>query len=170
MVAQMSHEFVDKRKWLTQKDMTDYLAVSQSLPGVIAVNMSILIGYRLYGVWGGIVAALASVMPSLIVLCIVTVAYEAFVTSRIMLGALRGIRGAVVALLFFTGIRLRKESIDGAWGYLICAAALCLIFFLHISPIWILLGGILLGSSLTGFRLYRQKRTGPNNPPDEEEL
>ena len=157
MVAQMSHEFVDKRGWLTEKDMADFLALSQSLPGVIAVNVSIFLGYRLGGVPGAVVAALGSALPSLIVLCIVTVMYEAFIRSRFVLGALRGIRGAVSALLFSVVWRLGKESIAGVWGLILCAGAFCLLFFGDIGPVWILLGGGLLGAAAAAWRLRRDK-------------
>jgi len=155
VVAQMSREFVDKRGWLTEKDMADYVTVSQSLPGVIAVNVSVILGYRLGGVRGGVVAALGSALPSLLVLCVVTVMYEAFIENRFVLGALRGVRGAVAALLFSVVWRLRRASVTGAFGYVLCGAAFCLVFFLNINPVFVLLGGGLVGLAVTGWRIKR---------------
>ncbi|MCL2081676.1 MAG: chromate transporter [Oscillospiraceae bacterium] len=144
MVSQMYKTFVDKKGWLTGADMADYMAISQSLPGAIVINMSILIGYKLRGWRGGLIAALSASLPSLLVLGLLTLAYEAFSSIPMVLGALRGIRAATAALLFSIAWQLKKDSFSGKLSVVIFACALGAVLA-GIHPIQIILGGVLLG-------------------------
>ncbi|MDR0294535.1 MAG: chromate transporter [Oscillospiraceae bacterium] len=157
MLPQMTRVFVKKRGWVTEEEILDYFAVSQSIPGVIATNTSVMIGYRLAGMAGALCAALGATLPSFLVLVVVTVFYQTFVTHPVMLGALRGVRAAVAALLFFTVWGLRENTLRGLESVLLCLCAVTLVFFLNVNPVWVILGGILLGIART---LYRAKR-GP---------
>lgn len=147
MIPQMTRVFVSKRRWVEERDIVDMFAVAQSLPGVIAVNASILVGYRLRGLSGALMAALGSILPSFLVLMVVTLAYESFLHNEIVLGVLRGVRAAVVALLFSTVWRLRKSSLTGVFGCALFAAALVCTVWLRVNPVWLLLGGAFLGFS-----------------------
>lgn len=145
MIPQMSRVFADKKGWVTQEEILDYYAVAQSLPGAVAINTSILIGFRLEGAAGAYVAAFGSVLPSFIVLIPVTIFYQAFITNEIMLGAMRGIRAAVVALLFSTVWKLMRGSVKNWLGAVLAVSAAVLTFALDINPVYLLLGGAAIG-------------------------
>ena len=144
MLPQMTRVFVHKRGWVTEAEIIDYFAVSQSLPGVIATNTSVMIGYRTAGMAGALCAAFGVLLPSFFSLIVVTMFYSTFVTHPVMLGALRGIRAAVAALLFFTVWGLRKTALRGIADIILCLAA-ALVLFCGVNPIWVILGGAALG-------------------------
>ena len=149
MIPQMSRDFVKKYGWIKEEEIVDFFSVAQSLPGVIAVNASIMIGYKLVGVVGGLVAALGAVLPSFLVLMGVTLIYEAFITNVIVLGVLRGVRSAVVALLFYTALKLRKGALLDVFCWAVFIVASVLALFTEINVVFILLGGALLGVIVT---------------------
>jgi chromate transporter len=124
MIPLMQAEFVDRCHWIEEKDIVDVFAVAQSMPGVIAVNSCILIGHKIAGTAGALVAAFGCVLPSFAVLSVVTRVYEAFITNSYVLGALRGISAAVVALMLSAVVKLSKQSVKGAIGMAIAACAL----------------------------------------------
>lgn len=145
MIPQMTRVFSQKRGWVGEDEIIDYYAVSQSLPGAVAINTSIMLGYRLAGTAGALCAALGAVLPSFLVLLVVTVFYQAFITNPVMLGAMRGIRAAVAALLFSTVWGLRKSSLRGVIDVILCFIAAALVFIWDINPIWLILSGAVFG-------------------------
>ena len=78
MVPLIENEIVDKRGWLAREDFVDLLAISQSAPGILAVNISIFIGYRLKGVPGSIVTALGTVLPSFLIILAIALFFNNF--------------------------------------------------------------------------------------------
>ena len=95
--------------------MLDILAVAQSLPGMIAINACILIGYRLCSFPGALVAVLGMALPSLIVMSVISFFYVRFSTNEYVISALKGIRVAVIALLLQAVIKLGKQGVRGAF-------------------------------------------------------
>lgn len=160
MIPQMARDFVEKYGWLKEEEIVDFFSVAQSLPGVVAVNASILIGYRLAGVAGGIVAALGAILPSFLVLIVVTIFYEAFITSPVVLGAMRGVRAAVTALLFYTALRLRKGALTDVFCWVLFLAAAAVALFTDVNVVLLLLGGAALGVLYTALWSRRQRKEG----------
>ncbi len=158
MIPQMSRDFADRYGWIKKEELVDFFAVAQSLPGVIAVNASVLIGYRLAGVAGALAAAFGAVLPSFLVLLVVTVFYELFMHNVILLGAMRGIRAAVTALLFFTSFRLRKGSVDSVFGVALFLAAVLLVLLTSVNAMLIIAGGGLLGAAYMVLTRRRAKQ------------
>ena len=108
MLPLMEREFVEKRKWIAQQDMLDIVAVMQSLPGLIAVNMAILIGYRVKGVVGAIVAAFASVLSPFVVIVAVAAGLASLADSPALDHVFLGIRAGTAALILMSLVRLVK--------------------------------------------------------------
>ena len=80
MVPLIENEIVTKRKWIAQDDFIDLLAISQSAPGILAVNISIFIGYKLRGIRGSIVTALGTILPSFIIILAIALFFHNFST------------------------------------------------------------------------------------------
>jgi chromate transporter len=159
LVLMMQHEFVERRGWIERDVMVDVLAVARSLPGGMAVNTSILAGYRICGAAGGIAAGLGSVVPSFLVISVFTLFYTSLIRNEFFLGAIRGIRGVVLALLLATVYRLRKQSILDIWGILIFGLAFCiLVFFQSVNVIFIIIGGFSIGIALYYRRIPKSLR------------
>ena len=82
MVPLIENEIVTKRKWIAQEDFIDLLAISQSAPGILAVNISIFIGYKLRGIRGSIITALGTILPSFIIILAIACSFIVSKTIR----------------------------------------------------------------------------------------
>lgn len=145
MVPLFEDEFVQKRKWITADDMVNMVALSQSVPGAIAINCGILIGYRLKKFKGALIAVLGIVLPSVIVLTAVTYLYEAVKDNAYVAGALRGIRAAVVALLVSAFWHFTKPFRKDIVSIIVFVIAFTISLTLNINSIYIILGAVVFG-------------------------
>ncbi|MBQ8501292.1 MAG: chromate transporter [Bacteroides sp.] len=139
MVPLIENEIVDKRGWLAREDFVDLLAISQSAPGILAVNISIFIGYRLKGVPGSIVTALGTVLPSFLIILAIALFFNNFKDNEVVEKIFKGIRPAVVALIAaptFSMARSAKITKRNVWIPVVSAL---LIWLLGFSPIWIII-------------------------------
>ncbi len=164
MVPLFRSEYVDKNRWITDEDMLDMIALSQSVPGAIAINCSILVGYRLKKLPGALVAVAGSVLPSLIVLTAVTFLYEIVRDNVYVAGALRGIRAAVVALLVSAFLGFMKPFYKDMLSVAAFAAAFLLSLILDISSIYLILGGVVFGLTLGTLRIRKTDPKGGVSP------
>ena len=99
IIPLMRKKFVEQFHWIEETEMLDLTAIAQSAPGPIAVNASILIGYRLAGFAGAMVSTLGTVLPPLIILSLISLAYTAFQSSLIVKLVLRGMQAGVAAVI-----------------------------------------------------------------------
>ena len=106
MLPLMEREFVEKRKWLTTQEMVDVVAVMQSLPGLIAVNMAVLVGYRVKGVLGALAAAFASVVSPFLMIAAVVAGCSSFFTSQAAQHVFLGVRAGTAALILLSLVKL----------------------------------------------------------------
>lgn len=161
MIPVIEHEYCEKRGWVAKDEIGDITAVAQTLPGMIAVNASMLAAYRADGAVAAVVAGIGCVLPSLVILCVVAVFYNAFVTNPYVRGALRGVSGAVIALFIRSLIKMIKSGLVDVYTVVIFVAAAVLIFvFPSLNVIFIILGG-----GIVGFVLYYvilRRGRGPN--------
>ena len=95
----MRKKFVEQLHWIDEEEMMDLTAIAQSSPGAIAVNASILVGYRVAGVPGALVTVLGTVLPPLIILSIISFFYTAFRDNRIVALVMRGMQAGVAAVI-----------------------------------------------------------------------
>jgi len=145
MFPLMEREYVQNKKWFETDEMLDILAVSQSLPGMISINASIMTGYRLFGVLGAFVAVVGLSLPSLVTLSVISFFYVQFRDNEYVYAALQGIRLAVIGLLVQAVVKLGKPGVRGAFGWIMAAAALAVSLFLDIHPILLILAGAAAG-------------------------
>ena len=99
-------KYVDDVGWLTEKETLDLVAIAQAMPGVVAVNSAIILGYRMAGLMGSLVAATATVLPPLLILSIISVFYEFFIQNYYIKLVLRGMQCGATALIVNVGIDL----------------------------------------------------------------
>lgn len=99
IIPLMRKKFVNEYQWIEEKEMLDLTAIAQSSPGAIAVNAAILIGYRMAGFLGALITILGTVLPPLIILSIISVAYTAFIDNLIIRYLLRGMQAGVAAVI-----------------------------------------------------------------------
>lgn len=108
MLPLADREFVEKRGWLTEQEMADVVAVMQTLPGLIAVNMAVLVGYRVKGVAGALVAAFASVLSPFLIIAAVAAGVASLSESPTMDHVFLGVRAGTAALILLSLVRLAK--------------------------------------------------------------
>ena len=115
MIPIIESEVVDKHHWIEKKDFLDIVAISQSCPGALAINMSAYIGYKLKKVPGAVVASLATALPSFLVILLIAMFFHQFKDNAVVAAIFRGIRPAVVALIAVPTFKLAKELLDSDW-------------------------------------------------------
>ena len=139
MVPLIENEIVDKRRWLTREEFIDLLAISQSAPGILAVNISIFIGYRLKGIAGSVVTALGTVLPSFLIILAIALFFHNFKENDVVERIFKGIRPAVVALIAAPTFSMAKSARINRRNVWIPILSALLIWLLGFSPIWIII-------------------------------
>lgn len=149
MIPIMEREFVDNKGWLTKDEFVDVMLVAQTTPGIFAVDMASHIGYKMKGVWGGIVGAVGIALPSIIAITIIAMFFQSFRENVWVEKFFKGVRPAVVALIAAPCFKLAKKGNIGWNNFWIPLMCCLLIWLLGVSPVIIILaaglGGYLWG-------------------------
>lgn len=149
MVPLIEDEIVSKRGWINHEDFLDLLAIAQSSPGILAVNIAIFVGYRLKGVKGSLVTSLGAVLPSFFMILAIALFFHQFKENVYVEKIFKGIRPAVVALIAAPTFKLGKSARINRYTIWIPIVSALLIWLLGFSPIWIIimagLGGFVYG-------------------------
>lgn len=145
MLPLMEREFVEKRRWLTPQEMVDIVAVMQSLPGLIAVNMAVLIGYRVKGVTGALVAAFASVLSPFAIIVVIASGLSSLSDTPTLDHIFLGVRAGCAALIFMSLFKLVKQVMDGPLAWSLGAIAFVASVVLGIDITFVILFGFLVG-------------------------
>jgi len=145
MIPLIEREVVHNKGWIDINEIVDYFAVCQSIPGAIAINSAILIGYKTAGRKGAIIAAVGVILPSFLIITIIAAFFTRFQNSPIVKAAFSGIRSAVVALIAIAAFKIGKASIKDAIGFIVAAVVTITVTFLNIHAIFTIIGGALFG-------------------------
>ena len=124
IIAQMEREFVDERGWMTKSDLLELIAVGKSLPGIMVANITLLFGYQMAGVLGGI--------------------YDAIKDNYWVWSALKGVQCAVAPIIGGAAISLGKDALTSAMPIIICAVAFVLCYFTSISNLTLVVAGVVI--------------------------
>jgi chromate transporter len=141
IVPLMRKKFVDKYQWIDDKEMLDLIAIAQSSPGAIAVNASIIIGYRLAGIFGAMLTILGTVLPPLLILSVISIGYTVFRDSMIVKYVLRGMQAGVAAVIVDVVINMITELVKDkrVIPVLVMLAAFAASFIFDVNVIFIIL-------------------------------
>lgn len=167
IIPMLEREFTERRNYVSKEDILDIVAISQSLPGVIATNASLMVGYRVGGVRAALVTALGVVMPSFIILSVLTYVYSSFADSAWMESAFTAISAAVAALMLNAAIRLGKSILKSPAAIVIMALVFVGAFHFGISGIYLIIASGVLGFLLSftpyGFKRDATEEEGKGN-------
>ncbi|MBO4482122.1 MAG: chromate transporter [Bacteroidales bacterium] len=153
MIPLMEQELVDRRQWMSREEFLNQLALSQSMPGVLAVNMATGLGYRLRGIRGAISAIAGNIVMPIVFILILAMLFRHFRDNVYVERFFMGVRPAVVALIAAPVFRLAKSAnITFATCWIPILSAL-LIWLFDVSPILIILAAALLGFAYGRFIL-----------------
>ena len=145
MLPILQREVVENKGWATDEELTDYFAIGQCTPGVIAVNTATFIGQKHRGIIGGIVATLGVVFPSLIIIAALAGVIDAFSHLAWVQHAFAGIRVCVCVLIFNAVIKLLKKSVIDKRTCVIFLLVMTGGTLLSLSPVWFVLLAALAG-------------------------
>lgn len=157
MIPLIEAEIV-KRGWLEEKEFPDIIALAQSAPGVLAVNMAIFTGYKLRGTKGSITAAFCTVLPSFLIILLIAMFMANFQDNPIVIKIFKGIRPVVVSLIAVPMVKMARKNNKTWWAWALSLVTLLLVAFLKISPVWILLCVIVLSGTLTWMKEQKKKQ------------
>lgn len=165
MISVMEREFVEKRQFVSREDMADIIVLAQSLPGIISINTVIIVGYKRAGFLGSAACVLGILIPPLVIISLVTLAYAAIIENKYVLAAMKGVRAAVIALLAQAAIRMIKQSVKDWFTIILLSVSFVLLllnlfgFMQFLNPVFIILGGGVLGIVYRIFyRSYSRKK------------
>jgi chromate transporter len=148
MFPLMKSEVVDSKGWITDEEMVDYYALGQSIPGIIAMNTTTLIGYRKRGVLGALVAALGMATPSVVVILLVSAFLTPYFEHPWVQKAFAGIRSAVVAMILMAVWQVGKKAVNSLSKAVISVGAFMAIVGLGVHPVLMILIAGLFGAIL----------------------
>ena len=159
IVSLLKKKFVDELHWVEEEEMLDLVAIAQSSPGAIAVNGAIVIGYRLAGIPGVLVAVLGAVLPPFVILTVISLFYRAFQSSFVVQAMLSGMKSGVSAVILsvvydmMAGVVKEKDPL--LW--LVLLGSFLANYILGVNVVYIILCVILLGLVQTLWREGRAK-------------
>lgn len=126
MLPILQRELVEKRGWVREEELTDYFAIGQCTPGVIAVNTATFVGHKLKGPAGGVVATLGVVFPSIVIIMVIAAFLQNFAELPVVIHAFNGVRACVCALILSSVLKLRKSTMVDVPTVLIFAVVVVL--------------------------------------------
>lgn len=152
MIPIIQKEVVDNKKWLKDDEFMDSIAVTNSLPGPLAINSATFVGYKTAGIPGAVVAALGAVLPSFLIILIIAMFFNNFSENAVVEQIFAGVRPAVVALIIYALVKLTTSVGINKINIIISVAALALILFANMHPIFVI---VLAG--LAGLLIFNRK-------------
>lgn len=146
MLPIIEREMVEKKKWITESEMTDIVAIAEATPGVIAVNMATFVGYKVGKFWGALLATLSVVLPSFLIIFGISFVIEWFLGLEYVRYAFMGIRCAVAILIMRAAFKLFKKLQKNYLSYILIALSITIMLLIpSLSVIYIILFGALVG-------------------------
>lgn len=149
IVPLMKKKFVDELHWIDEKKMLDLVAISQSAPGPIAVNASILVGYELWKIKGALVSIVGTVLPPLVILTIISNFYVAFSQNIVIAAALRGMQAGIAAVIVDVVINMASTIIQSkkAMYILIMVISFVAAALFHVNVVLVLFFAAIAGAA-----------------------
>lgn len=159
IIPLLKKKFCDELAWIEEDEILDLIAVAQSSPGALAVNTSMIIGYRVLGISGAIVAAFSTVLPPFIILSVVSLFYSFFRDNKVVSALLKGMQAGVAAVIIDVVINMgtkiikKKELVSIA----LMIVSFILTFFFNINLYFIILLGAVTGIIYNVLRRNKEK-------------
>lgn len=162
MIAILENEFVEKKKWITKEEFLDMVAIAESTPGPIAINSATYIGYRQAGFFGSLFSTLGVVIPSFVIIFLISLFFDEFLQFKYVQYAFKGIQACVVYLILSAGIKMLKGLKKTALNIIILVSVICLmlsisIFAWNFSSIYLILISGVIGLVAYHISLVKKK-------------
>jgi len=170
MIAMITHICVEKRKWISHDDMMNVAVIAESTPGPMALNCATFVGYRQAGFTGSLIATIAMVIPSFVIICFIAFFCEQFLEIQWISNAFKGIKIAVGILILDAGITMIKKMHKKAFplSIMICSFLVMLlsyIFAWHLSSVMLLVISAFIALVFFG---SKKKKSNANTTREEQ--
>ena len=165
MISVLTKTCVEKKRWLTQDEMMNLTVVAESTPGPIAINCATYVGYKMAGMMGAVLATLGIVLPSFLILYIISMFLEHFLEYQVIAAACRGIKVGVSLLILDAGLTMLKKMKKKPQPRIIagCAFVIMLVsnlFSLRISSVVLMLAAGIISLSIFAAKSASAQRGG----------
>ena len=147
IITFMKRKFVDELHWIDETEMLDMTALAQSSPGAIAVNAAILVGWKIHGFPGMIVAVLGTIIPPMAILSVISLFYQLFATNQYVALVLKGMQSGVAAVILDVSLSLGINVVKNKrWIHIaLMVASFIATFFFKVNVMWIILAAAVIG-------------------------
>jgi len=145
MIPLIQKEVVENKKWITDDDILEIIAIAESTPGPIAINSATFIGYRVCGFWGSFFATLGVVLPSFVIILIISFILNEFQNLKAVQYAFQGIRAGVLALLIKALFTMYKKCPKGLVSYIVIAFSFIAVAFIDLPVLLVIICCALIG-------------------------
>jgi chromate transporter len=145
MLPIIEREIVDKKQYINKEEIVDAFAVAQSLPGIVAINSAIYVGYRIAGVIGALATALGVILPSFISIIIIAMLFTSISGNLYVEKALTGVKAGVAGIIAVAVVNLGKKVIKNLFSVVLAVIAFILAIWLDVSIVFLVIGGALAG-------------------------
>lgn len=167
MISLLEHECVEKKKWISSDELMEITIIAESTPGPIAINCATYTGYKMSGIAGAIAATLGVVLPSFILILLISGFFENILSVKLVANAFKGIRIAVAFLIMQTAVKMIKKMFKNPL-HKKAKAVIAALFFTaviamdligaHISTVYLILVGGIIGFVLFGIMEKKEKK------------
>ena len=145
MLPLLQHSMIDEKKWFTKEEFVDMIAVCQSMPGVVAINMATYVGYKKKGFWGSLVATIGVILPSFVIILIVAKGLMAIGDNHIVNGAMAGLRAAALGLVLVSFVQMANQVFKDKLTVIAGAISFILIAVIKIDTVYVIFGFLFIG-------------------------
>lgn len=152
MVPLIQNEIVERKKWIRKEEFVDMLALAKSSPGALAVNTAVFAGYRVKGFWGALVAAIAGLIPSVIIIWVLAALFSNFQHNVYVIKAFKAIRPMVVALIAVSVYTIGKQAKINMKTVWLAIAVAGSVSYLKFPPIALIITGAIAGNIVMGWK------------------
>jgi chromate transporter len=149
MLPLLQNTLINEKKWFTKEEFMDIVAVCQSLPGVVAINMATYVGFKKKGLTGSIVSTFGVVIPSFTMILIIAKFITSLGDNSVLMGAMAGLRAAALGMVAVAMIQLTPAAIKNKWALLAATAAFVLIAVLKVNTAYVILLFAAIGIAVT---------------------
>ncbi|WVU42630.1 chromate transporter [Fusobacterium polymorphum] len=155
MLSLIEDEIVNKKKWLDHEEFLDGMAIAQSTPGVLAVNISLITGYKIAGFLGMFAGMLGAVLPSFFIVLFLSQILLAYGNHPLVVAIFNGVKPAITALILISVYRIGKSANINRYNFVIPLIVAVLIKYFGVSPILIIIATMILGNI---FYILKEKK------------
>ena len=145
MIPVIEREVFEKRKWFSEEEMDDIFSLAGSAPGGVGVNAAAFIGCRLGGVPGAIAAIAGIAIPTFLMVCALSFVYEQLADQPKVAAAMKGIQGAIVALIVMAAYRMAKNALFDKTTAVTAILVLGILLGFGVNPVYVIMAGLFIG-------------------------